>query len=228
MSAPALSVRGAAAGPVIVAGALLVFCASAFAQVASISVGPVARLDRLSVEGDAAGSTFAAGVTVRSPLTRILGVEGELTGAWGAFQRSYEGTFILYPPGRGPVARRTLEYTPGIGGVGALVARGAIGSRATLAVRVGASARRLKERSTHVILSMPGGIDPVRAEADLRALDGTSARLRGGLLLGLDVSVSLTDRLSAAPDLHLVWGGPARVGATYREVGAGGRVTWRF
>lgn len=222
------SSRGCATVCVAATCLLLASGASALAQTPALAIGPIVQLDRLSLEGNADGSTFAAGFWVRVPVSRVVGVEAELTQAFGAFERSYEGNFILYPPAPGPVARRTVRYVPGIGGAGAVVIGRAISPRVALAGRIGVSARRVTEESTHLVLSIPSGNDPARVEADLRASDGTSVRVRGGLLMGLDVSVAVADRLSVVPTVHLVWGGPARIGDKYVEVGAGARVSWRF
>ena len=211
--------------------------AAAHGQSASrFELGLVARLDRMLIEGGASGGTGVAGVAASYRLWKEYGVEAELTGASNEVERSYEGWFISYAQGPNltreeierlaPIARRSLGYTPGLGWSTAFVARRDISPRVRIAGRAGISARRFTERSTYAILSIPAGVDPSRVARDFQ--DTTISRTRGGFLFGVDISVALADRLSIAPELRFVYGGPARVGNKYRELGAGVRGVWRF
>ena len=58
--------------------------------------------------------------------------------------------------------------------------------------------------------------------------DSSSARLRGGVLMGPDSAIKVTSHFSIVPELRFVYGGPARIGDKYRECGAGLRAAWRF
>jgi hypothetical protein len=209
----------------------------ASAQPASrFAVGPVSRLDRVSVEGGASGTTAVFGAVTSFKASTMFQVEAELTWATNRLERSYEGWFISYTQDPNatreeierlaPRARRALGYKPGIGGSAALVARRRFAGRASVAARAGVSGRRYTETSAYTILSIPAGVDPDRVARDFEST--SSNRTRGGLLLGLEGSVALTDRLSLAPELRYVYGGPARVGNKHRELGIGARALWQF
>ena len=216
---------------------LLGVVAAAAGQPASrVELGPVVRHDHVFIEGGAGGGIPVAGVVTRVRLSRRYGVEAELTQAWQRIARSYEGWFISYAEGPdltpeeierlAPIVRRSLGYVPGVGAAAAFVARGDITPRVSLAGRVGVSARRYVETSASTILSIPEGIRPDRVASDFP--DTSRRRTRGGLLLGLDVAVAVTPRLSLAPEIRVVYGGPARIGDKHRELGVGARATWRF
>jgi hypothetical protein len=211
--------------------------AAAAGQPASrFSVGPVMRLDRVFIEGDASGSTPVAGVLAAFAICKTYGVEGELTWASRAVERSYEGRFISYVqtpnPTReeieraAPTARRTLRYTPGMGWSMAFVARGEISRRVSIAARAGASARRYRQTSEYAILTIPEGVDPARVARDFQS--SSSDKLRGGFLAGVDAPIAVSRHLSIAPELRFVYGGPARIGDKYRELSLGVRAAWRF
>jgi hypothetical protein len=123
------------------------------------------------------------------------------------------------------VARRSLEYAPGLGGSIALSTQAAITSRVGADVIAGISARRYFESSTMTILRLPEGMDSERAA---RALpDERFDRVRSGLLLGFGIPFQLARHLIASPEVRWVWGGPARVGNNYDELSAGVRVAWQ-
>jgi len=224
--------------PMILQAALAItVAASASAQeLPRFEVGPVARLDRVWLEGGAGGSTVAAGLAATVRLWRGLGIEAEVTQASREIGRSYEGRFISYTQDRNatraeieamaPTARRTLGYAPGLGSSGALVIRGRAARRVTMAARVGLLARRYNQTSSYVVLTIPEGVDLARVARDFQ--DSTASRTRGGLLLGADAAIDLTDHLGIVPDLRFVYGGPAQVGNNYREFGFGTRVAWGF
>jgi hypothetical protein len=196
----------------------------------------VVRLDEVFIEGGAHGSTTAAGVVTSFRISKTYGVEAELTRALNRIERSYEGRFISYTQDPdatlqeierlAPIARRSLAYVPGVGWSAAFVARGQISPRVSLAARVGLSARDYVESSVYTILSIPEGVDAVRVARDFR--DSSSHRTRGGLLLGFDGSVAVTDHLKIAPEVRFVYGGPARIGNKHREFGLGVRGAWSF
>jgi hypothetical protein len=216
---------------------LLAVVTSASAQTgARFELGPVLRLDKVFIEGNASGSTMAAGAVATVKLSRIYGVEAEFTQASGRIARSYQGWFVSYTTDpnasreeierMAPIARRSLGYEPGIGGSAAFTARGEINRRVALGVRLGVAARDYVETSAYTVLSIPAGVDPARVARDFQ--DSSSRRVRGGLLLGVDGSAALTNHLSVAPELRFVYGGPARIGDKHRELGVGVRGTWRF
>jgi hypothetical protein len=199
--------------------------------------GPVVRLDTIFVEGDASGPTTAAGLFASGRVTGTFRVEAEVTAASDRLERSYDGWFLSYagPDATGeeierlaPTARRTLRYVPGVGAAAALVARARMGQRVALDFRAGFSARRYTETSTIALLTVPAGIDPARADADLQGLRSTRDRVRGGLLLGIGLPVSLARHLVVEPELRVVYGGPARIGSKHREMGIGLRGGVRF
>lgn len=216
---------------------VLGFVTGAFGQpVARFELGPVVRFDKVFIEGGASGGMRVAGVATRVMISRTYGVEAELTQASNRVARSYEGRFISYAQGPNasreeierlaPVVRRALGYAPGTGGSAAFVARSDPSQRVSLAARAGLSARKYVETSAFTILSIPDGVDPGRVARDFQ--DSSSHRTRGGLLLGLDASVAVTNHLSVAPELRFVYGGPARIGNKHRELGLGVRGAWRF
>jgi hypothetical protein len=199
-------------------------------------IGPVVRVDRVFIEGDATGATPIAGVVTRFNVSKAYGLEAELTQAWNRIERSYEGWFISYAKGPNPtrdeierlapIARRSLGYKPGLGWGVSFAARREISPRVGLATRIGASGRRYVQTSTYSILSIPEGVDPARVARDFQ--DSSSGRIRGGLLFGLDLSLAVTHQLSVAPEVRFVYSGPARIGNKHRELGLGARGAWRF
>ena len=219
--------------------ALLVlgFVNGASAQPASrFEVGPVVRLDKVAIEGGVGGRTAVTGAIATYKLSKTYAVEAEVTQASGRFERSREGWFISYVTTPNPT-REDIEraaptvlisrgYTPGIGWSAAFIARGDVAPRVSLAARIGLSSRDYVESSTYTILRYPEGVDPRRVERDYR--NESYHRSRGGLLFGLDTSVSLTKHLSVSPELRFVYGGPAQIGNKHREVGLGARAGWRF
>ena len=210
---------------------------AAVAQPASrFELGPVLRFDKVFIQGDASGGTVVAGVVTSFRISKSYGLEAELTQASNRIERSYQGWFISYAQGPNatreeierlaPMARRSLGYTPGVGWSAAFVARGHSSSRVNVGARVGFAARKYLETSSYTVLSIPEGVDPGRVARDFR--DSSSSRTRGGLLFGFDVTVAVSDRLSVAPEVRFVYGGPARIGNKHREAGLGVRAVWRF
>ena len=222
---------------VILPAVLAIAIGSASAQeLPRFEVGPVVRLEGVSLEAGAGGGTVAAGVTASARIWRGLGIEAEITEASREIRRSYDGWFISYTQdgnatrveieAMAPTARRTLAYVPGLGWSGAVVVRSRATEWITIAARAGFSARRYTETSSYAILTIPDGVDPVRVARDFQ--DSSAMRTRGGLLLGVDAAIELTDRLAIVPDFRFVYGGPPQVGNNYREFGLGTRLMWRF
>jgi hypothetical protein len=220
---------------------VLEFVTAALGQpVPQFEIGPVVRLDGVFVEGRASGGTAVAGVVTTFRISKTYGVEAELTQAWNRIERSYEGWFISYAEGPNatreeierlaPILRRSLGYTPQLGGSAAFVARLERSPRINLTVRVGVSARRYVETSAYDVLSIPEGVDPARFGRDFARdfRDSSERGMRGGLLVGLDVSLAVTDHMSVAPEVRFVYGGPARIGYNHSELGLGARGVWRF
>ena len=147
-------------GTLLTTSLLLLGAATAAAQPPSrFTLGPVARLDRVSIDGHTTGTTPVAGVAASVRVSKAIAVEGELTGAAQDIARSYEGWFISYAQGPNvsreeaerlaPTARRRLDYEPGAGVAGMIVARTAAHARISVSGRLGASARRYTERSDY-------------------------------------------------------------------------------
>lgn len=207
-------------------------------QETRFAIGPVTRVDRVSIEGGAGGSTSVAGLQTTFRISRTFGVEAEVTGAKNRIDRSYEGRFVSYakaPATReeierlAPTARRSLGWAPGAGWSVAATARGSIMTpRVSLAVKAGVSARRYLETSSFTLLSIPDGLDPARVERDFQNLNSAQRRTRGGLLLGMDVAVAITSHIIVGPEIRFVYGGPPQVGNKHRELGLGLRGAWRF
>ena len=199
-------------------------------------LGPVARIDNVSLEAGAGSAVFAGGASAEFRIARSFAIEAEITRAARDIGRSYEGWFVSFnrDPNatRGeiealaPTARRTLGYAPGLGWAAALVTRGRVGERVTMAVRVGVAVRRYEETSTYTVLNIPAGVDPGWVARQF--IHSAASPTRGGLLLGFDAAVALTDRLSIVPEVRYVYSGPAQVGNKYREIGLGTRAMWRF
>jgi hypothetical protein len=209
---------------------------SAAAETSRFEIGPVVRLDRIFIEGGAAGNTAAAGVAATWRFSKTFAIEAEMTHASRRVERSYEGRFVSYATSRdapreeierlSPIARRSLAYVPGFGGTAAFRAGGEINRRVTIGARVGVAARRYTHSSAYTILSIPDGVDPARVARD--HADSSARRLRGGLLFGFDTSIMVTPHVSVVPEVRFVYGGPARIGDKYRECGVGLRAAWRF
>jgi hypothetical protein len=224
-------------GTLLTTSLLLLGAATAAAQSPSrFTVGPVARLDRVSLDGDTTGTTPVAGIAAGIRISKALAVEGELTGAAQDILRSYEGWFISYAEGPNvsreeierlaPTARRTLDYEPGAGVAGMIVARGTTHPRVSVAGRLGASARRYTERSSYMVLTIPEGVDPARVARDFQP--EAVRTVRGGLLAGVDLDFALTRRFILGPHLRFVYSGPAGFGSEHREIGFGLTGYWRF
>ena len=221
--------------PLIVLGTVT---AAAAQPTSRFEVGPVMRLEKVFIEGDASGNTTVAGLATTVKISKSYAVEFEVTQAANRIDRSYEGTFVSYYPGTNltrenferfaPVARRSLGYTPGLGGSAAFVARGDINPRISIAGRMGLSGRQYRETSDMTVLSIPAEVDPQRVATDSAFQDSSYNTSRGGLLFGLDSTIALTDHLSVAPEVRFVWSGPAQIGNKHREAGFGVRASWRF
>ncbi len=77
---------------------------SASAEVSDrLQIAAVARVDRVSFEGQQNARLPVTGLAVSYRVLRALRIEGEITSAAGESRRSYEGDFISYA---GPDATR--------------------------------------------------------------------------------------------------------------------------
>jgi hypothetical protein len=200
------------------------------------AVAAVARVDHVYVDGHTDGTTPVGGVAASLRVSRTVAIEGELTGATREIARSYEGTFVSYAPSGStsreeferfaPTARRTLAYVPHLGGAAMVVARTAIGPRLALGGRLGVASRAYSERSSYVVLSIPQGVDPERVARDFQPQ--TVATVRGGLLLGFDIDLTLTPRFTLPVQMRVVYSGPAGWANQHREVGVGVSGRWQF
>ena len=224
-------------GTLLTTSLLLLGAATAAAQPPSrFTLGPVARLDRVSIDGHTTGTTPVAGVAASVRVSKAIAVEGELTGAAQDIARSYEGWFISYAQGPNvsreeaerlaPTARRRLDYEPGAGIAGMIVARTAAHARISVSGRLGASARRYTERSDYLVLTIPEGVDPARVARDFQS--SAVRTVRGGLLAGVDLDVALTGHFTLAPHMRFVYSGPAGFGSEHREIGFGVTGRWQF
>jgi hypothetical protein len=224
-------------GTLLTTSLLLLGAATAAAQPASrFALGPVARVDHIYFDGHTDGTMPVAGIVASVRVSRAIAVEGEVTGGTRDVTRSYDGTFVSYPPSPStnlqdferfaPTARRTFAFAPGLGATGMVVGRSGVSPRVTLAGRLGVSARRYVESSRFVVLAIPEGVDPARVARDFGAQSVET--VRGGLLVGIDVDVALTARLAIAPQVRVVYSGPSGFGNQYRELGLGVAARWQF
>jgi hypothetical protein len=224
-------------GSLLTASLLLMGAATAAAQSpARFTLGPVARIDRVWLDGHTVGETPVAGLAASVRVSTAIALEGELTGAAWDIARSYEGWFISYAQGPNasreeierlaPKARRRMDYEPGTGLAATIVARGAASPRIRVAGRLGVSARRYLERTSYVVLSIPDGVDPARVARDFQPQ--AVETVRGGLLAGVDVDLALTRRFSLEPHVRFVYSGPAGFGSEHRELGFGVAARWQF
>jgi hypothetical protein len=224
-------------GALLTTSLLLVGAAAAAAQSPPrFTLGPVARVERLWLDGHTEGTTPVAGVIASVRVSKAIALEGELTGAAQDVARSYDGWFISYAQGPNasreeierlaPRARRTLDFEPGAGFAGMVVGRAATGRRTSIAGRLGVSARRYTERSSYLVLTIPEGVDPARVARDFQP--EAVRTVRGGVLAGVDVDIALTSRFTLAPHLRFVYSGPAGFGSEHRELGLGLAGRWLF
>lgn len=220
---------------------VLGFAAAVSAQPAPrFELGPVVRADAVFIEGDARGGSAVGGVAASVRISKRYGLEGELTRAWNRIDKQYEGWFVSYAEGPNatreeierlaPILRKSSGYAPQFGGAAAFVIRLEQSQRVNMVLRAGVSGRRYVETTAFEVVSIPDGVDRVRFASDFaRDFRGASRRtVRGGLLLGVGWSLAVTDNLSVSPELRFVYGGPARIGNNYRELGLGARGAWRF
>jgi hypothetical protein len=107
-----------------------------------------------------------------------------------------------------------------------VVARTDINGRVALAGRLGVASRSYSERSSYVVLSIPEGVDPARVARDFQPQ--TVETVRGGLLLGVDVDLGLTSRLTLPLQMRVVYSGPAEWANQHRELGIGVSGRWQF
>jgi hypothetical protein len=206
-------------------------------------IGPVARVDKVSIEGGVERVVPVLGAAGSIRLTKHWALEGELTQAGpGEFARSYEGVSISYAP---PDATRAeierlgvrqrwrLGYRPGLGGWFGVSGGGQLAGPVDLKVRLGLASRSYEETRDELVLQIPEGIDPARVSGNLFQGSGLSrsqkfSTQRGGLLMGVEMPIRVTRRLSLAPDVRYVYGGPAQIGSKHREVSFGFRAGWGF
>lgn len=200
-----------------------------------IALAAVVRSDRVSFEGRQHARLPVTGFGVEYRVWRHIGIEGELTIAGGESTRSYEGDFISYA---GPdatraeilekavIARRTTVHNPGLGGSAGVTFHTGTSGRFSAAFRAGMSVRRYQYAETTTVLSVPAGV--TFEEAASAFYDTHRPRGRGGLLFGVTMPIRIVSRLHVAPELRLVWGGPARVGNNYDEVSTGVRLIWKM
>jgi hypothetical protein len=76
-------------------------------------IGPVLRVDEVSVEGGASGATSAVGIALGT--TTRYGIGGELTWAANRFERSYQSWFISYAQDPNADVRKSSGWRPSHG-----------------------------------------------------------------------------------------------------------------
>jgi len=225
--------------------ALVLFAATtALAQTASrFVVGPVVRVDKVRVQGGVSSVMPVFGAIASMRLSKIFGVEGEITQAGGReLVHSYEGVSETFAPldstlqekeRLGVHARWRFGYRPGLGGAVAMTAGGSVSHRADLVFRLGLSFRNYLQSYEYTVLSIPEGIDPSRL-AGVSFGNGRSSgnpwltnMTRGGLLMGLDVPIRIAGRFSLVLDVRYVNGGTS-LNYTHKEVSVGIRGGWGF
>jgi hypothetical protein len=201
--------RHAVVAAIVVGWFGLLLASSAFAQSAfHVELGPVGRVDRVEfgpfdVAVDSKISAFVnvAGVRAALKFGRHFGIDAELTQAWGRIETEASYRHVL--------------ISPGLGWSSALTAEGAIAPRVSLLGLVGLGGRSYSETVTPVFLgSVQVGPPGYVRERGL-----------GGILLGFNVPIALTDRFSIVPEFRFVQG---LILSDYREIGLGVRGAWRF
>jgi hypothetical protein len=184
---------------------------AAFAQSAlHVELGPVVRVDRVDfgpfdapIGSNASGDVKVAGVLATVRIGRHFGVDAEFTQAWGRIEveANYPYQHVL--------------LSPGFGWSSALAAGGAIAPRVSLFGRAGLAARSYSETVFPVLFGSVQVGPPGYVQE----------HSHGGILLGFDVAVAVTDHLSVAPEFRFVHG---LILSNYRELGVGVRGAWRF
>jgi len=160
------------------------------------------------------GTTAAVGVVAGVRLKPALGVEIDVARPGGELSREYTGPSVSFAdPGAsreeiqrlGVVTRfinaRQVLATVSAGVVCYLPAT----RRWRPGLFLGATNHRVRERSEHVPVSIPEGIDPERVR---RALVDEAPLIRnlGGLTVGGSVGFAATPRLIIAPDVRYDYG----------------------
>jgi len=214
---------------------LLGFAAIAAGQsIRRFELGPVLRVDTVHVEEES-DPTAIAGVAGTFRISNTYGIEGELTEAARRFERSWEGESRTYADAdeitpqewsrMAPLVRESVRYLPRIGWSMAFVAQSELSPRVSIMTRLGYAARNYLETSTFTILRFPDGVDPDRVVRDFQR--SSNQHWRRGFLGGMGVSLAVTEHLTVAPEIRLVYSGRG-FSNKHREVGLGARAGWRF
>jgi len=208
-------------------------------------IGPVVRADKVTVQGEVSRTMPVFGVAGSIRLSKTWGVEGEVTQAGGAeFARSREAIFETFAPEGASIAeierlgvlgRERMTYRAGLGWSAGVTATTGTTGRANMVFRLGLSSRTYAATWEHTTLRIPEGIDPSRL-AGFAFGNGNGASnpwhgnvQRGGVLMGIDVPIRITQRLSLAPLVRYVYGsGPDAPDDAHRELSIGVRSGWRF
>lgn len=205
-------------------------------------VGPVLRLERVT-EDQAVSVMPVFGIVGSARLSKFWGIEGEITQANGhEFGFSREGLSETFAPENstleekerlGVYARWRYGYRPGIGYTIAMTARSGGTGRADVRLRCGVATRKYAESFDFTVLSVPAGVNRRPSVSSIgdgvhSSLDGPLKIQRGGLLLGVDVPLRLSRRLTAVPEIRYVYGGSGGFSGGHSEASVGMRAAWRF
>ena len=210
-----------------------------------VDIGPVVRVDKVTVQRGVSRTMPVFGVAASIRLSETWGVEGEVTQAGGGeFARSRDAISETFAPAGssiaeierlGVLARERMTYRAGVGWSAGVTARTGTTGRANMVFRLGLTSRTYAETWEHTTLRIPEGIDPSRL-AGFAFGNGNRASnpwrgnaQRGGFLMGIDVPIRITQRLSLAPLVRYVYGsGPDGGDDGHRELSIGVRSGWRF
>lgn len=181
------------------------------------------------------GTAPTAGLVIGFRLTRAFSLETDVSRGLRNFTRTYEGGSESFaPPGssfeeieRQAIRRRWHnEWSPTVNVAALAVWRSTAPSRVRAAAFAGVTASRYQEDRSSEVTFVPATVLLPPGHPSLLPERQVSHRMRGGLTGGFMVPITLTGRLSVAPELSYTYGS---IGDERHNVfRTGVRVLWGF
>jgi outer membrane protein with beta-barrel domain len=168
-------------------------------------------------------------------LTRAFSVEADLTRGLRKLTRTREGTSISFA-GRGAsreeIERQAVhrrwqnEWAPTMNLAMLAVWRSTAPSRVRPAAYVGVTAARYKEDYSSVVTALPAVVPVPADDSNLLPQRQVINRMRGGLTGGVMFPITITGRLSVAPEVRYTYGSIGD--EKHNLLRTGVRILWGF